>query len=36
MDKGEGLFEENNKHTAWDTVLVKPVFVHVGFLGKNK
>lgn len=36
MYEREGLLKENNEHAAGDAILVEPVFVHVGFLGKNK
>ena len=34
MDESKGFFEENYQHTAWNTVVIELIFVHIGFLGK--
>lgn len=36
VNEGEGLLEEDDEHAGGDPVLVKAVFVHVGFLGEHE
>lgn len=36
MYKSEGLFKENYEHAAWNSILIKPIFVHISFLCENE
>ena len=36
MDQSEGLLEEDNEHSAGNSVLIEAVFVHICFLRKHE
>ena len=36
VDQSEGLLEKDYEHAAWNTVLIKAVFVHVRLLRKHE
>ena len=34
MDERKGFFEENYEHSAWYSVVIELVFVHIGLLSE--